>query len=69
MLNEKKIIMTSYFHNGALFHFFEFLTTLARYSAAKILKSPKKPSRVKQKKQNNDVTKNIIKIKIFSPKM
>jgi len=24
-----KIIMTSYFHDGALFHFFEFLTTLA----------------------------------------
>jgi len=24
--------MTSYFHNGDLFHFFEFLTTLARYS-------------------------------------
>jgi len=32
----KKIIMTSYFHNGALFHFFEFLTTLVRYSAARI---------------------------------
>jgi len=31
-----KIIMTSYFHNGTLFHFFEFLTTLAQYSATKI---------------------------------
>jgi len=31
MLNEN---MTSYFHNGALFHFFEFLTTLARHSVA-----------------------------------
>jgi len=28
--------MTSHFHTGALFHFFEFLSTLVPYSAAKI---------------------------------
>jgi len=32
ILNKKHFVMTSYFHNGIIFDFFEFLSTLARYT-------------------------------------
>jgi len=34
MLNVKKFNMTSFFHNGAKYIFFEILLTLARYSTS-----------------------------------
>jgi len=34
ILNKKNFVLTSYFHNGTAFNFFEILSTLARYTVS-----------------------------------